>query len=96
MRFCSSIQLFLRLWIGFGIAGIEDIAQRYINPGAAILEFILPHGFQQMQHLDRAHPLLLAEFFEKLLVFWRQVHEDTDSDSEDQAGQETVVTSEAL
>ena len=76
-----------------GIAGIEDIAQCCINPGAAILQFVFPHGFQQLQHFNRAHSLLLAEFFEKLLVLGRQVHEDYGFRY---AGQETVVTSEAL
>ena len=55
--------------------GVENFPQSGIDAVAAILEFVLAHGLQQLQHFGRADAMLLAEFLKELLVVGWQAHD---------------------
>ena len=78
--------------VRFGIVGTENITQCGIDTVAALLEFVLPYSFQQLQHFRGADSVLLAEFFEELLIVGRQVHKVAVSGDEWAKPERAIVT----
>ncbi|CRI66583.1 hypothetical protein THIOKS12960006 [Thiocapsa sp. KS1] len=54
---------------------VQNLAQCVVNPGTAVLELVFAHGFQQLQHLAQAHPVLFAQLPQQLLIGIGQCHE---------------------
>ena len=95
-RFFNPFLFIHRLWfrgVGRrGIACVENILQRRMDTDAALFEFIFAHGLQQVQHFGGANSMLLAEFFEELLIVGRQVHKVAVSGDEWAKSERAIVT----